>query len=466
MIRRLVVTYLVVTAFALGLLAVPLGLTLSHHEKDRLLSDLEADADTMSSLVSFPIEAHQPVPSKDIFTYSRRDPPGHVIVVDKNGIALVDTDHPGERRAYGNRPEIRAALAGNRVHGSRYSNDAGTTLLYAAVPTSANGHVNGAVRVTFPTTTLDARVRRVWAQLALLCIGVLVVVAGVAYLLARSVTRPVRQLEEANDRLASGDHATRVDVRAGWPELRRLAETFNRMAGQIEWLVAAQRQFVADASHQLRTPLTALRLRLENLDAHVPEQQRPAINAAAAEVARMSRLVDGLLLLARDDTEITAVPVDVAHVIRERAAVWEEVFDERGVAIDVDAPPAAWALAVPGSVEQLLDNLVDNALAVSDRASHVVVRVERNDSAVALHVLDDGPGLSADARVRAFDRFWRGPDAAPGGSGLGLAIVRQLADASGGSARLEPRDGGGLDAVVVLRATTSGVLTSFLPASP
>jgi signal transduction histidine kinase len=324
--------------------------------------------------------------------------------------------------------------------------------------------VNGAVRVTFPTSTLDARVRRVWAQVALLCIAVLLAVAAVAYVLARSVTRPVRKLEDATDRFASGDHAVRVEADAGWPELRHLAQTFNRMADRLERLVAVQRRFVADASHQLRTPLTALRLRLENLDAYVAEHDRPAIAAAAAEVTRMSRLVDGLLLLARDDAaDITAAPVDVAQVVQERANTWQDVADERGISIDVQSPPSAWALAIPGAVEQLVDNLVDNALAVSPAGARIELRVDATSATVALHVLDEGPGLDPDARVRAFDRFWRAPDAAPGGSGLGLAIVRQLADVSGGSAWLDPRVDGGLDAVVVLPATTA--FTSPLPVS-
>ncbi|HET9730048.1 MAG TPA: ATP-binding protein [Acidimicrobiia bacterium] len=458
MIRRLVFTYVTITALALAMLAIPLGITFANREKDRLLFDIERDADTMSSLVEGSIAAGKPVPSADILRYAKTTG-GHVIVVDRHGIALLDTDrpkHPGTNYLTDSRPEIKRALAGQHDEGTRRSETAGTTLVYAAVPTSVNGRVNGAVRITYPTATLNARVRKAWGRLALLCVGVLVVVALVGFFLARSVTRPVRRLEDTADRFASGDLDARVATDIGPPEIRRLADTFNRTAERLAALIGAQQRFVADASHQLRTPLTALRLRLENLDAHVAEPDRVAIEAAAEEVARMSRLVEGLLVLARDEATSGAHDtIDVAAVVRERAEIWSDVASERNVRIAVDAPARATASAAPGAVEQLIDNLVDNALNASPANTTITIRVDAGPSTVALHVLDQGSGLDDTSRARAFDRFWRAPGAAPGGSGLGLAIVRQLAEASHGSARLDRRATGGLDAVIELPAKTA-----------
>jgi signal transduction histidine kinase len=455
MIRRLVVTYLLITAFGLALLAIPLGITFAHREKDRLLFDVERDADTMAAFVGPTVDKGKPFTDPSVTQYGR-DTGGHVVIVDTRGVALLDTEYPKAGRDYASRPEIATALRGMHADGTRRSDTLGTTLLFASVPVTKNGNVIGAVRITYPTSTLNTRVRRIWASLVLLCFGVLVAVAIVGFVFARSITRPVRRLEEASDKFAAGDLSARVDaeVDSAPPELRRLATTFNRMASRLAGLLEAQQQFVADASHQLRTPLTALRLRLENIEHHVDATDRPAIDAAAAEITRMSRLVDGLLLLARDDGDANvSTPVDVARVAHERAEIWQEVVAERGATIAVDAPDAAWALAVTDGVEQLVDNLVDNALAVTPSGAPIVIRVETSPSEVALHVIDRGPGLDAEARARAFDRFWRAPDAAPGGSGLGLAIVRQLADASGGSARLDPALPHGIDAVVVLPAT-------------
>jgi signal transduction histidine kinase len=456
MTRRLLVTYLTITAFALALLAVPLGVTFAHREKERLLFGIERDADSIAAVVEGSAHRAQPFRNTDIERYAARTG-GHVIVVDTHGIALLDTQRPTDPgRDYSTRPEIRAALTGRRVDGSRNSNTLRTNLLYAAVPTTAGGRVSGAVRVTYPASTLNERVWRTWERIGLLCTGVLAAVALLGFVLARSVTRPVHRLEQATDRLAAADLNVRVDELAGPPELRHLASTFNRMAERLAALLDAQERFVADASHQLRTPLTALRLRLENLEAHVDEPDRAAVQSAAAEVTRMSRLVDGLLALARNAAEpTTVVEVDVAEIARERADIWRDVLSERPNAIALDAPAPAWALAVPGAVEQVLDNLIDNAAEVAPPGTTIDVRVVNDGVTVALHVLDAGPGLGPDDRAQAFERFWRSAGAPGGGSGLGLAVVRQLAEASGGSARLDARTGRGLDAVVVLKATVA-----------
>lgn len=452
MIRRLVVTYLAITTFGLALLAIPLGLTFAHREKDRLLFDVERDTDTMTALVEDSLEARTAVPTQDILRYAK-DTGGRVIVVNAKGLAMADTDQPSEHLDYSSRPEIRNALLGKRVTGTRHSEQLGRDLVYAAVPVTARGGVIGAVRITYGTGTLDARVRRMWAQLALLCLGVLIAVTVVGFVLARSITRPIRRLQLATDQFAGGDLSARVADAAGPPELRQLASTFNRMASRLTLLIDAQQRFVADASHQLRTPLTALRLRLENLASHVDDRDRVAIDAAGAEVTRMSRLIDGLLLMARDDASGNeTVVVDVAEVARDRVDVWQDVVAEKQVAVVAQLPAHAPARAIAGAVEQLVDNLVDNALAVSPSGSRIVVRVESSARGVTLHVIDQGPGLDAEARERAFDRFWRGSGSPPTGSGLGLAIVRRLAEASRGTARLEPDPGGGLDAIVVLPA--------------
>jgi signal transduction histidine kinase len=456
-IRRLLFSYLTVTALALALLAIPLGITNAHRERERLLFDIERDADSMASVVQGSL-TDKAMRRSDITEYAARTG-GHVIVVNAQGRAVLDTDRPNAPgRDYSTRPEIRSALRGLRVDGSRFSSDLGTTLLYAAVPASVSGRVSGAVRITYPTATLDARVRQMWARLALLCGGVLVAVAAVGFALARTVTRPVRGLEHATERIAEGDLRARVDERNGPPELRHLAIAFNAMADRVERLIDVQEHFVADASHQLRTPLTALRLRLENLEAGASPADQPRLIAAGQEVARMARLVDGLLMLARgaDDRDVR-VPFDVVAIVRERVDIWSDVARDRGVTISFEHPAEARATGVPGAVDQIVDNLVDNALAVSGEGASIGVRVTVARSSVEIHVLDDGPGLDAADREQAFGRFWRGAASAPGGSGLGLSIVQQLAASCGGRARLDARPDGGIDAVVVIPAATGAV---------
>jgi signal transduction histidine kinase len=217
--------------------------------------------------------------------------------------------------------------------------------------------------------------------------------------------------------------------------------------------VESQRGFAGDASHQLRTPLTALRLRLDRA-AELLDEQDPAVtqvDAARDEIDRLQRLVDGLLVLARaEGRQQEAVPTDVAAVARERVESWAALAAERDVTIEHDTVGTAVALAVPTAIEQIVDNYVDNALESAPAGARIRVSVVPEHDIVALLVDDSGPGMSPEDRARAFDRFWRGrQDQA--GSGLGLAVVASLAQASGAEVSLEASPMGGVRAVARLR---------------
>jgi signal transduction histidine kinase len=453
-VRRLLATYLTITAFVLAVVVVPLGLVFADREHDRLVFDIERDAQAMASLVEDALEAGATPPVGDVLSdYAGTG--GRIVVVDGAGVSVADSDRPGgERRDFSTRPEISAALDGRRSSGTRDSETAGTELLYVAVPVASGGVVHGAVRVTYPTSAVDARVSSMWLRLGALSAVVLSAVALVGMVLARSVNRPVRRLESAARRLAGGDLAARVEDGDGAPELRALAGTFDLMADRLDQLVASQRRFVADASHQLRTPLTALRLRLETLEPDVPPAAGPKLRAALAETDRLARLVESLLVLARSDAATAEVGVvDVAAIATERAASWRPLAHERGVEVTVDEPGPTPVRAPVGALDQVLDNLLSNALDVGPAGTAVLVGVVAAPPWVELHVTDQGPGMPPEVRAHAFERFWRAPGARGRGFGLGLAIVDQLARTCGGEARLDPGPGGrGLDAVVRLRS--------------
>jgi signal transduction histidine kinase len=452
MVRRLLVTYLTITALVLAAVVVPLGLTFADRERDRLVFDVERDAQAVSTLVEDALEAGT-APTIDDLLADYADTGGRIVVVDTDGISVADSDRPtGSRRDFSTRPEIAAALDGQRSSGTRSSETLGTGLMYVAVPVASGGVVHGAVRVTFPTSALDARVTSMWLRLGALSAVVLVAVALVGMVLARGVTRPVRALEDAAHRLADGDLTARADADEGSPELRALAETFNRTADRLAQMVESQRRFVADASHQLRTPLTALRLRLETLEPDIGPASRAKLEAALAETARLARLVQSLLVLARSDAATVQLGAqDVAAIVAERAESWGPAAHDRGVAVTVEAPGPTSAVAAAGALEQILDNLISNALDAAPPGTVVTVRITRGGPWVELHVIDEGPGMAPEVRAHAFERFWRPPGTTGHGFGLGLAIVEQLAHACGGDARLDPGpDGRGLDAVVRL----------------
>jgi len=465
MTRRLVLSYVAVTAFVLVVAELPFGLAFAGRARDRLLADVERDARVLAGLVQERVEHGDSAGVSTITDRYVAQTEGRVVVTDVNGDAIVDTSRPdGPPRDFSTRPEIIEALGGRQSVGIRRSRTLGEELAYVAVPITTDEAVTGVVRVTFPTDTVARQVRDNWLRLGVLSLLVLAAAASIGWLIAKWAIAPVESLEEGARRLASGDLSGRAQVDRGPPELRRLAATFNDMAGQLGALIRSQRAFVADASHQLRTPLTALRLRLESLESAVEDGGRDGaasedvasdLTAIGSELDRMSRLVDGLLALARSEAATAVERIDVAEVARQTVERWSALAEERGVRLELAAPPTAPARAVPGGVDQMLDNLLDNALAVAPEGSAVEVAVEAGDG-VVLRVRDHGPGMPAEERRRATDRFWRAPGAEPGGTGLGLAIVAELAAAASGSVRLlEPEDGTGLAVEVHLPADSS-----------
>ena len=455
MTARLLLSFLTITTLALVALVVPLGVIFADHERDSLLTSVERDATAVAALVEEDLERGTR-PRADAVLAGYAAGGGRIVVVDRAGLGVADSQRTGgEMRDFATRPEIVDALAGRRASGVRPSETLGAELMYVAVPVSSGGQVYGAVRITYPISELNRRIARNWLRLAVLSAVVLGAVTVVGFLLARGVTRPVRRLDEAARRLANGQLDTRVSVGHAAPELRTLGETFNTTADRLERLVDSQRQFVADASHELRTPLTALRLRLETLERHLPVDQRARLDAAVAETVRLSRLVDSLLMLARADAAPgPRIEIDLSEVLTGRIEAWTSAAEGRHVRL-VSAPaPASRVQMIAGAPEQILDNLLSNAVAASPPGGTVTVTVDEPDPGwVEVRVRDEGPGLDPEDRAHAFDRFWRAPGAPAGGSGLGLAIARRLTEACGGSLVLAaPPSGPGLEAVVRLPA--------------
>ncbi len=451
MTRRLLGTYLLITGFVLLVLIIPLGRSFAARQETNLLNAIDRDATVVSSLVEDDLEAGRPIQLDAILAGYNQSLGGRIIVVNTAGISVADSNNIGGTPLdFSTRPEIRLALAGENTTGRRPSETAGGDLLYVAKPIGSSGRILGAVRITYPAADLNDEVLDNWLRLAFLSLAVLAAVAAVGIMLARQVTRPVRSLEEAARALAAGDLKSRVPGQNGTPELTSLGDTFNEMAARIESLVDAQRSFVADASHQLRTPLTAMRLRLENLADTASAEDKPGVEAAITEIHRLSRLVDGLLAIARAEAGTThAEAIDLAAIAIERTDAWEALATESGVELTLTTPATAPARAVPGAVEQILDNLLANALDATPAGRAVAVVVTDQENVWELHVRDEGHGMAKENLERAFDRFYsRGK---PGkGSGLGLAIVRQLTVAGGGEVELRTAPGGGVDAVVTL----------------
>ena len=311
------------------------------------------------------------------------------------------------------------------------------------------GEVVGAVVTLSPTDALRTTVKDRWAELA--GGGVL---AGLAFVLVavaltRWILRPVAQLDSAAHQISAGALDARVAPGLGPPELRRLARSFNTMADDVTDALERQRAFVAQASHQLRNPLTALRLRVEELGGFITDPTgTDEHRLAVEETDRLRRILDGLLALAQAERgRHRTEAVDAGKTVDDRVAGWQPLAEQRGITLRREGHDSAIVYAVPTAVGQALDALIDNALKFAGTGATVTVRVVPDADTVALHVVDDGPGLGDTERMRATERFWRAPGSQNvDGSGLGLPIAAVLVEVSGGRLDLLAAAPRGLDA--------------------
>jgi len=433
---------------------IPLAGYLRTVETDRIVTALERDSFVIAGKSEESLESSTTKNISDlrasILAYNKKSG-ARVLVTDKAGLVISSSDSSDAvGQNYSSRPEIAAALTGNVTDGRRYSQSLNQELLYVAVPVLNGNKILGSVRLTFPSAVVDKTVNARLRSISTVAGITLLLAAIVALLLANSVTRRLRDLREVTEEFRSGNHDVRADTTEGAPEIRSLALSFNMMADQLNRLLQQQRAFAGDASHQLRTPLTALQLRLERTAELIdsdPQAAAVRLDAAMLETDRLQRLVEGLLVLSRAEskTQVKTHVVNASHIAQERAESWEALAQERGVVIESMIPDRLMVHAAPGALEQVIDNYVDNALEIVPENSKISIVLARGTEFTTIHVLDEGPGMPDSDLEKAFNRFWRARSDSHG-SGLGLAIVERLASASGGQVRLENRLPRGLDA--------------------
>lgn len=490
MTRRILLALLALVVSVLVAAVIPLGKKAAQDQQNSYVDDARAVARAAAAVAEEQLADHHPNPAMSrVLAAARRDR-DTLVIMDSGRRVVASVGSLPDVRGGPVREAIREAVARGQMESC-----VAQGYVSVVVPVRDNSTVVGTVILSRSLAPLNADVRALWLVLGLIAAAAIAACAVIAFALARWVGRPLADLDASAQRLGAGDLAARAAVSGGPPELRRLAVSFNAMAARLETLMHGHRAMVADVSHQLRTPLAALRLRLDLLAADADPATAAELAGALDEFARLSRLVDGLLAVARaENTVPQRVPVDVCEVIRERVAAWRPVADDRRVWLADDVGEPAIVALGAGHMEQVLDNLIANALDAISADQHITVSAQvipvgsrRSGAFVAVQpsggvgsgegawpggvprpcgvprptagaavqpgagdavrvvVADDGPGMSADDRARAFGRF---TSASPGGTGLGLAIVQRLVTSNGGTAALEETPGGGLSVIL------------------
>ena len=390
--RRLLISTLVVAVVAVLLLGVPLAFDLSRLRTGQASQELRHEASYLATGLQDRYDSGLPA---DVAQVARSLSDRYVTVVERQ---------PAGRVKAGVKPPAHKTITG------KYA-----TKNFTVTVEADNSFVSGQV-----TSGL--------LMIGWLALGAIAVAVGLALLQARRLSRPLRELAGAADRLGSGD-ARPLGRRYGVPELDRMAEGLDGSAKRINDLLTAERDFAVDASHQLRTPLTALSMRLEEMvaAANYPDVVREEGAAALAQTERLAEVVGQLLGRARRSVSGTPALASVDDIVAQQIVEWDPAFRRVSRKLEVIGEKGLFAYVTPGTAAQVIATLLDNALVHG--AGTVTIRTSQTPRSVVIEVRDEGKGVPPELVTRIFERSVSG---APGGTGLGLSLARTVAAADGG----------------------------------
>lgn len=459
--RLLGIVLALVVLVLLGM-GLPLGRGVASTEEQEMFLDRLTDTSRFASLAQRPLIDDQPSVLEPALRRYEELYGITVALLDRDGKVIARSGSVVDLAPPEVANKVNSALVGRLPASPPLFMPWNGDQLVLAEPVLVDGEVRGAVVTFSPTDKTRSEVLVWWVVLLTASLLVLVLAVFAALPLVRWTLRPVRRLDDATGRLltavVSGRPVQPVGSASGPPELRQLSRSFDQMAANVADVLAAQRAFVADASHQLRNPLTALKLRLSNLEGHLDDEAEVHQVAAISETDRLNRILDELLSMARaESSSVDPVETNVDRAISERLSAWQPAAASMDVHLVLDGEPGGLALVPPRGIETVLDALLDNALKFTREGTLVRVDVRRRDGVVRISVSDQGPGLQPDELERATDRFWRSPaHQNVVGSGLGLSIVRRIVERVDGEVRLEAVEEGGLRVVVVVPAAGAG----------
>jgi len=462
---RLTVFLMLVFASLLVIVAIPLAITIAHGDEQHMFADRLQDAVRMAGVAQ---QADSPIDTRELDSQLARYSTVYGVsaaIIGRSGVVELAEGPPLHLDDPAVQQAISTALGGRPSRDDKGAWPWQHSNMVVAVPVLRGDDVVSIVVTVSPTTALRGQVRDSLLTLATSALATLMGSMLLATRLSRWVLRPVDGLATAAEEIAEGRLNARVGTVDGPPELRLLAESFNRMAQRVQQMMDHQTAFVADASHQLRTPLATLTLQIENLEAQADPVRLHEFEALSNEVQRLSSILDCLLRLAAVDKVQPAVQeVDVARLIECRVRSWQPQALSRLVSIRLETGPAApcaqpdWPALVDPTVlidptlfSSALDAILDNAIKFSPPQGTVTVQVLIEPSRVRCVISDTGAGLLESEFERIGDRFWRSKrHQNVHGTGLGVAIVKVLQEAVGGDLSFAPNTPSGLSVTLTL----------------
>ncbi len=455
---RLLLTFVTLMALGLGSVILLGGWRLTAQNLNRSQQNLELQGQIIANALREPIERGSTGPAGGrsldtlIASYAQGIA-GRVTLVDPQLKVVVSSDLAVPAQSTESRSELIAASNGTPQSTIRWDEWSKEERLFVAAPIVGDrGQALGFVQLSIPTAPIYAQLQETWLSFLVIGAVVLLVTILASALLARQIAIPVQSLTTTSEQIAAGRLDERVTP-AGPSETRRLGHAFNRMADQVQEMIGQQRVFVDNAAHELRSPLTSLRLRLEMLQAHGQsdgELTQRYLGQMEREVGYLQRLTDQLLALASVDGGDSAPrsSLDLSRLLYDLTDQVGALAQQAELNLQVDVPDHLPRVeANPEQMSMLVRNLLDNAIKYTRSGGTITLTAQQADDRVVIRVADTGMGIPAEALPHIFDRFYRADRArsrrpspgAAGGAGLGLSLVREIAEAHGGRVEVESR---------------------------
>jgi signal transduction histidine kinase len=317
-------------------------------------------------------------------------------------------------------------------------------------PIITAGRLNGVLWASIPLAPVSREDREMWAQLAAIGTVVMVIAGLVGVALSRRIARRLEIVAAGAKRFGEG-HLIDPILVGGSDEITALAGTLNTMGAEIDRLVHREKDFVAAASHQIRTPLTAIKIRIDELlaiGAARDADETEYLKEMAEEVDRLTMLTTRLLDLSSAETKHQSQPLPAGHAVREAIDRIEPLAHHFGISLELEVTPEdSQIMAAPGAFEEALFNVLDNAVKFSPPGEAVDVNARREDGSFVVSVSDHGPGIATEQRARVIEPFYRATRTKTG-YGLGLAISSRLCTSAGATLQLDRRRDGGTTATI------------------
>jgi two-component system phosphate regulon sensor histidine kinase PhoR len=382
------------------------------------------------------------------------DPEIRVTAINTQGFVLCDSEaDPGTMENHAQRPEVIRALSGQRGSIIRFSSTLQTSMLYVAIPQYEDKKIVGVIRTAMPLASIENLLDELYEQFLLLLIVLLIVVVGVIIIVYRKINQPFNKIIAGANDFAHGEFSKTLpdfDIK----EISELGVALNRMAEQLDRLENLRRDFVANVSHELKTPIATVKSYVETLldgAQHDPKDLERFLNIVLKQNDRLAAIVDDLLTLSR----LESAPINQLLSLHEQDAgdllsgsvdICQIRADDKGITINVHADESSPIQADRSLMIQALVNLLDNAIKYSNENTTITLSAETVDDQVWLSVCDQGPGIPEEHIPRLFERFYRVDKSRSrriGGTGLGLAIVKHIVHIHGGQVEVANKGGTG-----------------------